>query len=354
MPSNQSLTPYFSKRVSLAVALGLLLSPVLVQQTGRGAAINNPHRQPSGISLKPLEHTGMCDASAAVALDGQTVIVASDEDNKLRIYSSEKAGPPLRTLDISSLLRPDPKGKEADIEGATWLDGRIFWITSHSRNKKGNKLPSRYQLFALKVKSAAAEGFGKPYTSLLEDLAKDERYKKYELEKAAELPAESPGGLNVEGLCATPLKSLLIGLRNPIPNGSALIVPLENPTGVLQGQPVKFGAPVELKLGGLGIRSLEYWKERNTYLIAAGPFDDEGPFRLYRWSGGSVDTPQMLEGLDLSDLHVEGLVTFPKRRDKFQILSDDGDTLIGGEKCKDLGDDSKKRFRSDFIAFPAP
>lgn len=38
---------------------------------------------------KELKHYGICDASGAVALDDNSFIVATDEDNILRVYSAE-------------------------------------------------------------------------------------------------------------------------------------------------------------------------------------------------------------------------------------------------------------------------
>ena len=39
-----------------------------------------------------LEYSGMCDASAAIALDKDIFLVASDEDNVLRVYRRGEFG----------------------------------------------------------------------------------------------------------------------------------------------------------------------------------------------------------------------------------------------------------------------
>ena len=46
-------------------------------------------------SPRMVTFNGACDASAAVALDANTFVVADDEDNILRIYSLEKPGMPV-------------------------------------------------------------------------------------------------------------------------------------------------------------------------------------------------------------------------------------------------------------------
>ncbi len=55
-----------------------------------------------------LHYPGMCDASAAVAIDRTRFVVASDEDNILRIYDKDKPGP-AREIDLDDFLTaPDP------------------------------------------------------------------------------------------------------------------------------------------------------------------------------------------------------------------------------------------------------
>jgi hypothetical protein len=302
-----------------------------------------------------LEHFGMCDASAAVALSASTFIAANDEDNILRVYATHQSGMPLQSIDISDHLIPEAQDNEADIEGAAVLDRTIFWITSHGRNKKGKAKPSRYQLFATDATQQGSpisvKGVGQPYTQLQHDLLQDDRLKQYQLEDAAKLPPKERGGFNIEGLCATPERTLLIGFRNPIPRDKALIVPLLNPFEVIQGESAQFDRPIELGLDGLGIRSLEYWPERNIYLICAGSFDSTKNFQLYRWTGPG-HCAEALTGVDIQDLNVEGLVIYPGNATQFQILSDDGSRVVNGEVCKDLEPPEQRRFRSAWITYP--
>jgi Protein of unknown function (DUF3616) len=301
------------------------------------------------------EHFGMCDASAAVALSSSTFITANDEDNILRVYAAHQSGLPIQAIDISEYLIPESKGNEADIEGSAILDGKIFWITSHGRNKKGRVKPSRYQFFATEVtlqgSHASIEIVGHPYTQLQRDLLEDTQLNQYQLKDAAQLPPKDKGGFNIEGLCATPERTLLIGFRNPIPRDKALIVPLINPFEVIQGIAAQFDCPIELDLEGLGIRSLEYWPEQNVYLICAGSFDGTKNFKLYRWAGPGKSA-ELLAGIDIQDLNVEGIVTYPDNATQFQILSDDGSRLVDGEVCKDLEQSKQRRFRSAWITYP--
>ena len=98
-----------------------------------------------------LTFPGICDASAAVAIDEKTIIVGDDERQWLSIYDLrtqqllDKIPLPFHSGDDSG--ETDGR-READIEGATIFKGRIVWITSHGRNKSGKVRPDRYRLFA--------------------------------------------------------------------------------------------------------------------------------------------------------------------------------------------------------------
>jgi hypothetical protein len=313
-------------------------------------------------SLVQLEHFGACDASAAVPVGPALFVVANDEDNVLRVYHSDIPGPPVQTFDLTPCLAPDPKREEADIEGGTWLGDRVYWITSHARNKNGKKKPARYQFFAvefvLREDDLELRCVGEPYTRLLEDMLADPRLERYGLKAASELPPKEKGALNIEGLCATPDGRLYVGFRNPIPEGRALVVPLENPAELVEGTAAaKLGEAFLLDLGGLGIRSIKYWARRRTYMIVAGQFGGDEPGEgenvssvLYRWSGDAGETPVRVEGIDLSDFNPEAQVIYPQQDSSFQLLSDDGNADVGGSRCKDLDDAGEKRFRSRWLA----
>lgn len=157
-----------------------------------------------------LSRYGLCDASAAIAVDSDRFLVASDEDNVLRLYRHENSGP-LQEFEMDRFLRPDLLSTEADIEGATTIDKRSFWITSHGRNKDGKLRTSRYRFWALDVQlkpdRVSLKPFGQPSDRLLGELLKEPRLAKYGLAAASVLAPKEPGALNIEGLAATPEKT---------------------------------------------------------------------------------------------------------------------------------------------------
>lgn len=297
-----------------------------------------------------VAYRGPCDASAAVALDAQHFIVGNDESDVLVTYrfgETENAG----RLDVGRFLGTRPQ-EESDIEGAAAIGKRVYWITSHGRDSRGNVQSSRQRLFATDIVAGTppqVTPVGTPYRDLLRDLVEAPALAQWNLRTAATLAAEANGGLNIEGLAATPDGRLLVGFRSPLRAGRALVVPIDNPAEVVEGQRAKLGAPIELDLGVRGIRSLEL--VGSTYYIVAGPTGDEGTFALYRWSGRAGDSPEPIAA-DLGTLRPEALFAIPGTA-SIELASDDGGILVGGRECKKLKR-SKQTFRTLTLTPQAP
>ena len=277
------------------------------------AAAKEPAKEPAGGlpgGLAVVQHSGLCEASTAISVGPGLWVVGDDEAKPpvpLQVYRSGQAGPAVGRGEIPArAVAPMEKGHpELDLEASARIGPLVYWIGSHGaaeakgtgNGTAGEPRPNRRRLFATnlglragddgKGLSLTVEPVGRPYTSLIEDLAADPRYGRFDLEGAARRSAKARGGLNIEGLAATPSGALLIGFRNPLPEGKALLAPLNNPNGVLAGEKARFGDPVLLDLGGLGIRSLEM--VNGGLLIVAGPAEARKgtatPSALYRWSG---------------------------------------------------------------------
>lgn len=319
------------------------------------AAPPPPARQPAVVVF-----TGMCDASGAVPLSDRKFVVADDEDNVLRVYDVEQGGAPLTGADVSAGLNLPLKKKkkpgsvpvapEADIEAATRIAERAYFMTSHGRNSSGKAKPERLRFFATTApESGAIEVIGEPYDGLLADLLAEPRLAAFELAKAAELPPKAPGGLNLEGMTERKEGGVWLGFRNPIREGRALLVPLLNPEELIAGKKARFGEPLTLDLGGLGVRSLSSYRGR--YWIVAGPYDQGATSRLFAWDGGPK--AQALDQVTLDGFNPEGFFT-PEGRDRIMLLSDDGSVAVDGTECKRLEDPAKKRFRGLWVSLPLP
>ncbi len=308
------------------------------------------HAGERALLVNPLVYSGMADASGAVPVSSNLFLVADDEENILRLYRTDRAGPPLKEFDMNSFLDVQGKSKEADLEGAARIGNRAFWIGSHGRNRNGKERENRCRLFATDITISGEEvtvtPVGSPYRRLVQDLAADPRFDQFHLAEAARLAPKESGALNIEGLAATPEGRLLIGFRGPNPQGKALLIPLLNPNDVMAGAPGRFGPAILLDLDGLGIRDMAYFEGR--YLLIGGPYHGGGPFHLYLWSGPGA-TPKRLKTGSLGSFHAEALIIYPQLGfGEFQILSDDGKLSPEGVSNRLLSDPAKT-FRSLWI-----
>jgi len=351
-----------------------------------GIISNSPAGIPAG---KVLNYRGTSDASAAVVISENLFITADDENNTLRVYDANKGGLPVYSYDLTDFLDVEPEHPEADIEGATLAADRIYWITSHGRNKEGEIRPNRYRFFATTFKiqngNITITPVGKPCRILIHQLIKAEHIRHLKLDKATrfdgnltkkELKKLAPKekGLNVEGLCASADgKTLYIGFRNPpvrdsgARQQSALVVPLKNAADVIEKEEAPiFGEPMLWNLGSLGIRTMEYSPYHKAYFIIAGPCDEKQKFRLYKWSGDENAQPVLLRelGFEKNKFTPEALIPF-RNSAGLLLLSDDGTLVInvaGPHECmkgqfnedgtclnKYLLDPDKKTFRAVHI-----
>ncbi|MBN1795590.1 MAG: DUF3616 domain-containing protein [Sedimentisphaerales bacterium] len=286
------------------------------------------------------------DASAAAALDQQRFIMADDEDNVLRVYNwNLPESDPNRQTDISDAINVDTNHPEADIEGATWYNGRVFWITSHGRSSYGDYWPSRYRFFATTIEPNGLAVVDGVDANLIDDLIQYDRIWNLGLEAAigtigdhidpATIPNLAPkvNGLNIEGLCTTADGSkMYIAFRNPRPviggKVMALVIPLANPEAVvLSGAAPVLEDPCFIDLNNLGIRSMEYSSSVGEYLIIAGSHldgEDDPVQYLYNYDFAAEDKDKLAT---FSDITPEAIFQFPDAND-ISLLSDDGTRMI--------------------------
>jgi predicted extracellular nuclease len=339
-------------------------------------------------------HTGASDASTALAITPDEMLVADDEDQTIRLYSRNASGAPLRAFDFTSVLGlTDLSGgvpREIDIESSTRDGNRIYWVASQGNGSEGQIRVNRYRVFATDLANpgpTADLAYVGRYDHLRADLiAWDDAnghglgagYLGFALGSAAGTPPEVSNGtgFNLEGLTIAPDgTTAYLAFRAPLVpishRAHALIVPLTNLSTLLAGDggvagSAVFGSPIELDLGGRGIRSLER-NGAGQYLLVAGPVDvDTGvapkDFRLFTWSGDPLEAP-VLHDANLTALvsrgSFESIVEVPSPllpASPIQLLSDNGDTIWynDGIIAKDLADPEFKKFRSDLVLLGDP
>ena len=290
-------------------------------------------------------HIGICDASAGVAVSETAFVVANDEKNHLHVYAAHEDGKPIKTFGKEALkdfLAIDKWGHEVDTEGAARVGDRIYWITSHGRNKSAKFKPERHRLFATRITVNSGQFeldiIGKPYHRLLKDVLSYLQSHHTDVHATlndAEPKAPKEGGINIEGLAARSDGSLIIGLRSPVKDRKAILIGIKNPDQVVDSgaEPI-FTDPVLLDLGGRGIRSIEYWPWKDSFLLVAGPIDNESSFQLWRWSGVASATPKLLTEWTYEYQSAEALFVYPSSN-KVQILMDEGSRPVDSNKCKD-------------------
>lgn len=326
-----------------------------------------------GAGAELLTFPGICDASAAIAIDARTLIVADDERRKLYVYDLATQGLreeiPLPSLSKNSGGGASDGKSEADLEGATIFKDRIVWISSHGRNSEGEVRPCRMQLFAShridRANGTVEAAFSAAFTGLLPMIlgATDPNYAPLreaigDLSRPDADLAPKKRGLNIEGLTAArDGDALLIGLRNPQRNGKALLFELKGFDRFLNGDPGKLalGRVSEVDLGGRSIRDITWSPAHQSYIIVAGQVVDRIPgpgFALFKWDGTGpaleIGTFQDLDGnfqseaiTPLFDRAGDGLV--PSKN--VLILSDEGEALLDdGCRCK-KADKGRRRFR---------
>ena len=144
---------------------------------------------------------------------------------------------------------------------------------------------------------------------------------------------------------------LLIGLRAPVVDGMALLLPMLNPGAVVQGQAAAFGPLQRVDLGGQGVRSMTRLANGRLAIMAGPEVDSDAGFHLYLWDGLSavvtkVKTP------DLTGLRPEAMFELPDGG--LMLLSDDGNLgkKLGLKDSKDAEAPERRQFRSLVVDLP--
>jgi hypothetical protein len=278
-----------------------------------------------------FEYKGLCEASAGAFVDDKHFVVASDETNRLQLYERGKPDPIGNGFDMGPFTSFD----KSDLEGAAVIKDRVYWISSHSFNSDGEDKKKRKVFFATKIDAAGDRPILTPVGTPAKGL-------RDALVAAAGVAREK---INVEALAATPNGELLIGLRGPLRDKNALVVPFRNPAAVIeQGAAPKFDNAVPIYLNGLGLRSMDLLPGSTArYIIIAGPVADAAGFAAFLWDGPG-SKPAEIKGIDLKGLTPEGAMAVPGQN-LVQLLSDDG--KVDGKKCDEETDPPEnRRFRS--------
>ena len=350
--------------------------------------VNYAASVPSNVGSITRWHTGKADASTAIAIDANYMLIADDEDQRLRLYDRNASGYPLNGFDMTAnLALTDINGgipREVDIEASAQVGNRIYWLASHSNSSTGANRPNRSRLFATDVSGVGAGttlAYVGRYDNLKTDLINWDASNAHGLganffglaasTAVGVIPEATDGsGFNIEGLVFAPNNTTgYIAFRAPISPASnrtkALIVPVTNFASLVSANPspgpAAFGAPIQLDLGGRGIREIKK-NASNEYLIVAGTAGGAANFATYSWTGNAANAP-VLRGSVLTGLNPEAIVDVPVGLNSLapnaavqvRIVSDNGDDIYynDGIAAKDLPNNEHKKFRSDIVNITA-
>jgi hypothetical protein len=206
-----------------------------------------------------------------------------------------------------------------DLEGIT-TDGTSFYVVSSQSRPK-----------AIATEGLVRFKFDNRSHSI-KDAESISRLKKFLVENVAELRQDAEktgkdGGLNIEGLAWDARRGrLLLGLRSPIVNGHALVVPLrlrdQGGAFSIENLEVENPKAISLPLGGVGIRSIEYDARAKVFRIISGAAEnqDQTDFGLWEWNGDEQQ-PKVRETKRFDkNLKPEGVARATSRNRDFLIV----------------------------------
>jgi hypothetical protein len=321
--------------------------------------------------------TGFADASAAIALDDDYMIIANDESNLLYVLDRKHSGLPVTTFDFNQsnilALTDGSSGvyKEVDVEAAVSsvaTAGKTYWLGSMSNSSSFNNKPNRDRIFAVNVSgtgSTTAFANAGSYSGLRAKLIAwgDSYGYDFTTSAANGKDPKTIDGFNLEGMVFAPDgTTLYLGFRAPlVPTANrtrAVIAPIHNfetwfNNGAPSGNPT-IGAPIELDLAGRGIRDI-IRLSNNNYVILAGSYGSAQVAAVYTWTGNASDAPTLVANMDISALNAEAVLPVNMggslALDRLQIISDDGDHAFYNDAiaAKDLTADNWKKFNNNII-----
>ena len=325
----------------------------------------------SSTPTNTIWHTGISDASNAIALDDMFYLSADDELDVINVYSRINSGLPLTSFSYSAFINlSDPSKPETDLEAATnspYNSNKKYWLGSMSTGGSAFAIkPNRDRLFAtITASTGASTSFSiAGYVSLRSQIIAwgDANGYNFTASAAAGVNSKTIGGYAAEGMVFAPdSTTLYIGFRAPlVPVASrtnAVIVPIINfETWFNNGFPTSnptFGAPIELNLGLRGIRDLIRLSNGTYIIIAGNPQGSPITSAIFKWSGNPSDLPILVTTTANGILNMEGVMPINSNNqlsmNQLQVISDNGEDVFyaDGIQAKDFMGLSLRKFRSD-------
>lgn len=222
---------------------------------------------------------GTFEASGAVFAQGGVLFVDDGQSDQLFWMTLDDAG---RQIGRAEAV---PLGISiADPEGIT-TDGSYIYVVG-SQSKRDSQTGAGLARFVFDAKArqlTQAESLGELRALIYAAVP-----------SIAQSAGKRLDGFNIEGLSWDPRnEQLLLGLRAPVVDGEALIIPLrlKDRQGRLRRDNIAVtgNSVMRLSLGGSGIRSLEYDRTAQRFWVISGADGSaEKTFGLWTWDGDSA------------------------------------------------------------------
>lgn len=265
----------------LAVSAVAALAVVAAAAWYRVGGMEPGEPAPAGTEPRPIAG-GTFEASGVASVPGTSQLLFVDDGRTRELFVMELANDGSQRGSAQSVaLGADV----TDLEGIT-SDGRHFYAVG-SQSKKGGLDGDGLVRFTYD-----------PATRRITGLQRVQGLKAWLAANVAELRGtEKRVGddvLNIEGLAWDPRgQRLLLGLRAPVVNGAALVVPvkLADANAAFTRENLRADGPaIRLQLNGAGIRSLEYDEHAAAFRVitGAGLNEENLDFRILEWDGRSA------------------------------------------------------------------
>lgn len=287
-----------------------------------------------GGERQPQPFAGMYEPSSVLQLDDGRLLIIEDESRRaLSLLSVGADGKLIEDEDADQILVQSVGRKLNDMEAlARDDDGNLYGITSHSVNRQGERNPNREVLMQFRI---AGNRIDRP---VLHDKLVDQMLASAPLQSLIERKGGEKADFrktNIEGMVWDPKhKRLLLGFREPLVNGKAMVLALGNPQAMFaDGAAPEFVDAFFLDLKGGGIRGMDYDPEGQRHLIVNEFRDAGGKNRshLWSWDGNADSAPTDITPPAFRQMkNVEG-VGRVRMNDQpgFLFTSDEGDEATG-------------------------
>ncbi|HYN84696.1 MAG TPA: DUF3616 domain-containing protein [Pyrinomonadaceae bacterium] len=270
---------YRTKRLLPIIGMLLLLACAVAAVVGETSGASLPTRAPVlSFNGGTFEASGVAHVAGTDGVlfvdDGRT-----DEVFWMRLGEGGRQAGPIKAVGLGASV--------IDLEGIT-TDGSHFYVVGSQSKSEGGDLAGlvRFRFDAQGQRAGGVESISGLKRFLAENVA--------ELRGMAERKYKD-GGINVEGIAWDARgRRLLLGLRSPVVDGHALVVPLRlrDPRAAFTSGnlEVEGAKAIRLPLGGAGVRSIEYDERAEAFRVitGAGPNAEKLDFKLWEWDGDAA------------------------------------------------------------------